>query len=50
MCSQAMKHRAMKSHEAQGSAFERSKEGMTRKCPRADEAVTGSNFRKGGRT
>jgi hypothetical protein len=31
LCSWAMKHRAMKGHEAQGSSLERSKEGRTLK-------------------
>jgi hypothetical protein len=48
--SQVMKHRAMKGHEAQGSSLESSKAGKTPKCSRADKAIAGSNFRKGGRT
>jgi hypothetical protein len=50
LCSLAMKHEAMKAYETQGSSLEGSKEGRTPKCPRADNTVTGSNIRKGGRT
>jgi hypothetical protein len=39
LCSQAMKHDAMKAYETQGSSLEGSKEGRTPKCPRADNAV-----------
>jgi hypothetical protein len=46
LCSQAMKHEAMKAYETQGSSLEGSKEGRTPKCPRADKAVTGSSIRK----
>jgi hypothetical protein len=43
----AMKHEAMlKAHDTQGSSLEGSKEGRTPKCPRADNAVTGSNIQK----
>jgi hypothetical protein len=35
-------------HEAQGSSLERSKEGRTLKCPKADKAVAGSNCRRAG--
>jgi hypothetical protein len=48
LCSRAIKHEAMKAYDAQGSSFKGSKEGRTPKCPRADKAVTGSNFRRGG--
>jgi hypothetical protein len=34
-------------HEAQGSSLERSKEGRTLRCPRADKDVAGSSFRSG---
>jgi hypothetical protein len=41
-----MKHEAMKAYEAQGSSLEGSEEGRTPKCPRADNAVAGSNNQK----
>jgi hypothetical protein len=46
--SRAMKHEAMKAYETQGSSLEGSKEGRTAKCPRADNAVAGSNIRRKG--
>jgi hypothetical protein len=49
LCSRVMKHEAMKANEIQGSSLEGSKEGKTPKCPRADNAVAGSNIRKGGK-
>jgi hypothetical protein len=42
-----MKHKAIKVYETQGSSLEGSKEGRTPKCPRADNAVGGSNSRRG---
>jgi hypothetical protein len=47
LCSRAMKHEAIKAYETQGSSLEGSIEGRTPKCPRADNAVTGSNIHKG---
>jgi hypothetical protein len=46
LCSRAMKHKAMKAYETQGSSLEGSKEGRTLRCPRADKAVTGGNIQK----
>jgi hypothetical protein len=40
-----MKHEAMKAYETQGSSLEGSNKGRTPKCPRADNAVAGSNIR-----
>jgi hypothetical protein len=45
-CSGAMKHEAMKAYETQGSSLEGSNQGRTPKCPRADNAVAGSNIQK----
>jgi hypothetical protein len=42
----AMKHKAMKAYETQGSSLEGSKERRTPKCPKADKAVTESNIQK----
>jgi hypothetical protein len=47
LCSRTMKHRAMKGYEAQVSALERSKEGRTLKCSKADKAVAKSNIQRG---
>jgi hypothetical protein len=35
-----MKHEAMKGYEAQGYSLEKSREGKTPKCPKADKAIT----------
>jgi hypothetical protein len=44
-----MKHEAMKAYETQGSSLGGRKEGRTLKYPRADNPVTKSNIRKGGK-
>jgi hypothetical protein len=49
LCSRDMKHEAMKAYETQESSLEGSREGRTQECPRADNAVAGSNIRRGGK-
>jgi hypothetical protein len=46
LCSQSMKHKAMKGYEAQGSSLESNKERRTSKCPRAEKNVPESNIQK----
>jgi hypothetical protein len=48
LCSQAMKHEAMKAYEMQRSSLEGSKgRERTPKCPRADNAIAKSNIKRG---
>jgi hypothetical protein len=47
LCPRAMKHKAMKAYETQGSSLEGAKRGRTPKYPRAVKAVARDNIRRG---